>query len=629
MKAELELHPALTRLRRRLELCRAPLVRLWGWPRSGRHLLLRNLSRFHPRSWRPLDAATDLASQVSQLESSSPHLWFGGSLPAAALEGALDALAPGQRLYWINDRRCLGDLLPEEVVWPGEWLLRSGEVAALLQDPFASKDLDQLMLQTAGWWGPLRWLQRSRRASAEGGEADVGGWESQGFGRWLDTQVLAGMASLPLEILDACRLTGCSDVDLWRLAWIEAPQLLQALEELVHLDGWLGGAWPGLWSTGLGSTAPWSIERRHLEVGPLEIEARRALLHRRLAWAAQMSGRGDEAEHHLARSDRSQWRQRLQGGSASVGGGRATGPQLMTGPQPTAGPQPMARPQPLGGPRRTLQVTLFGLPQVVEHGVAATPRPIQWKIHRALMTLAYLLLAPQRRASREELVASVWDGADARSLDKNFHPTMSTLRRALAGEGATAGRKSAGRKSTGRGSGGQSSVASGSLLTLRHGVYALSDAVDWQVDVDEFQSLIADGEALRQNEDRALHPVAIQRWQQAWGLYRGALLSEVDEPWVVERRRRLHDDQLALLRRLAGLCSELGRHGEALDAYRSLLLEEPFEESVHIAIMEIYGLQGRRDLVRRQFVHLQELLRRELGVEPRAVSQERFQELMR
>ncbi len=601
----MELHPALTRLRRRLELCQAPLVCLWGWPASGRRLLLRNLCHFHPRRWRALRAADDLPQQIRQVGVSIPHLWLSQDADLESPKEILAALAPGQRLFLTCDRRLPGRLVPEEVVWPREWLLLPGEVSAMLEDPFAVAGVDALMLQTAGWWGPLRWRQRRLQGpSAAQGDAQGNDppeaegpspFAGQPFADWLEAEVLAGLAPLHREILDACRLTGCTDVALWRLAWIDQPLLLQGLEELVHLEGWLGGAWPALWAT-----TPWSLERRLRNLGPLDLDGRRAFLHRRLASAAQMWGRVQLAEHHLAHSDRSRWRDRLSPVSIRP------------------------RDLPVGEPRdakspRVLQVALFGLPRVVAYDGDGKPSPVRWKIHRALMTLAYLLLAPNRRASREELIANVWQGAEARALEKNFHPTISTLRRAL-GEHRVAGHGAAA---------GNAPVKGDSLLIHRHGGYELCDGVHWRVDVDQFHHLLDEGEALGREADLEQRALALEPWRQAWHLYRGPLLMEVDEPWVGERRRQLHAEYLGLLRRLAQLCDALGRHQEALDAYRSLLLEEPFEESVHMAIMEIYGLQGRRDLVRRQFVRLQELLRSELGVEPRAASQERFQELMR
>jgi DNA-binding SARP family transcriptional activator len=83
-----------------------------------------------------------------------------------------------------------------------------------------------------------------------------------------------------------------------------------------------------------------------------------------------------------------------------------------------------------------------------------------------------------------------------------------------------------------------------------------------------------------------------------------------------------------LLRRVGDLKTEHGRLAEAEDAYRTLLLEDPLEETVHVAIMRIYAARGRRDLVNRQYERLRQVLRQELSVEPSPPTLEVFNELM-
>ena len=57
----------------------------------------------------------------------------------------------------------------------------------------------------------------------------------------------------------------------------------------------------------------------------------------------------------------------------------------------------------------------------------------------------------------------------------------------------------------------------------------------------------------------------------------------------------MSEEYLALLREVGDLASEHERLTEALDAYRSVLFEEPYEEHVHMKVMELYARQGRRD----------------------------------
>ncbi len=242
-----QVHSALTRLRRRLELCQAPLVRLWGWPRAGRRLLLRNLTRFHPDSWLELPPDQGLVSALRGA-TSHVHLWWPQEVVSeadsaeerrqkadgseAALDEALDALAPGQRLYVLGHPQ--PDSIPRPEVWvrPEEWLLTAGELAAVVEDPFAETPVDTWMDLTAGWWGLFTWFSEHSVDVALPGDGDL-----QGLVRWLDEAVLDDLPPLHRELLDACRLTGCQDPVLWRRVCMPHPEMLQVLEEAVHRYG--------------------------------------------------------------------------------------------------------------------------------------------------------------------------------------------------------------------------------------------------------------------------------------------------------------------------------------------------------------------------------------------------------
>ena len=85
---------------------------------------------------------------------------------------------------------------------------------------------------------------------------------------------------------------------------------------------------------------------------------------------------------------------------------------------------------------------------------------------------------------------------------------------------------------------------------------------------------------------------------------------------------------LELLRDLGDLYLRLAKPEQALDAYRSVLLEDPLQERVHLSVMRIYANQGRRDLVRRQYDRLCVLLLEELGVEPMPETTREYHRLM-
>ncbi len=251
--------------------------------------------------------------------------------------------------------------------------------------------------------------------------------------------------------------------------------------------------------------------------------------------------------------------------------------------------------------RPQLSLQLLGLPVVRRLEPDGVERELHWRLRRALQSLAFLALAPGRRATKDDLVDAVWRDVEVAAIERNFHPVLSEARRTLGHR---------------------------EVFVFNQGHYTLNPGFDWRIDVERFRDRLERGRRRleRQPEDA---PPALEAWLDAWKLYRGPLLDGVEASWIGPRREALHRDYVEVLRGIGGLASRLERTTLALDAYRSLLLAEPFEERVHLAVMELYAAQGRRDLVRRQFVRLQELLLEELNVEPLEEIQQRYHQLMR
>ncbi|MDA8017637.1 MAG: type II toxin-antitoxin system VapB family antitoxin [Thermoanaerobaculia bacterium] len=249
------------------------------------------------------------------------------------------------------------------------------------------------------------------------------------------------------------------------------------------------------------------------------------------------------------------------------------------------------------------EVRLFGHPVIFRRASNGERHEVSWRLRRSMAVLVYLALAPGHRASKDELVESLWRGEGPDAIQRNFHPTVSDARRSLATDAR---------------------AEEGDIPTIAHrdGVYVLDPAIRWWIDVDVFRRLV---HAAEEAEEPAIE---LRLLESAWRLVHAPLVRGFDADWVAGPRDELHRAWLAALRRIGELASQLGRHELALDAWRRLLMEEPFEEQAHLEVMELYGRAGRRDLVRRQYVKLQELLT-ELDVEPAPKTQERYLDLMR
>jgi DNA-binding SARP family transcriptional activator len=231
-------------------------------------------------------------------------------------------------------------------------------------------------------------------------------------------------------------------------------------------------------------------------------------------------------------------------------------------------------------------------------------RPLDWRLKRSFQILAFLGSSPELQATREKLIEAIWPTEGERTIERNFHPTLSHLRRALEGD----------RKGNGP-----------APLLFRNGIYRLNPEITWEIDVLDFDRHVeaGKGQAARQE-----FQAAAESWGAAWKLYRGPFLQGHYEAWLTERREVYQRQYLEMLRDLGDVQVRLGRTEEAMDAYRSVLLEDPLQEKVHLSVMHLYAGQGRRDLVRRQYDRLCVLLLEELGVEPMEQTTREYHKLM-
>jgi DNA-binding SARP family transcriptional activator len=265
-----------------------------------------------------------------------------------------------------------------------------------------------------------------------------------------------------------------------------------------------------------------------------------------------------------------------------------------------AGPSP----EKADAPTAVYSLGLLGMP-VARQRDEEGERELDWRLRRSLQVLAFLASSPGLQAGRAEVIDAVWPTEGERTIERNFHPTLSHLRRAL--EGGTRDKDRP------------------APLLFRNGVYRLNPEIGWEIDVTDFHALADEGRKLA---ERGELEAAAEVWQRAWKLYRGPFLQGYYEAWITSRRETYQRRYLELLRELGELFDRLGRKEEAMDAYRAALVEDPFQERVHVEVMRLYAEQGRRDLTRRQYDHLCRLLLEELGQPPEPETTLKYHQLM-
>jgi DNA-binding SARP family transcriptional activator len=260
--------------------------------------------------------------------------------------------------------------------------------------------------------------------------------------------------------------------------------------------------------------------------------------------------------------------------------------------------------KPGDAPAAVYTLGLFGNP-VARQRDEEGERELDWRLRRSLQVLAFLASSPELQAGRAEVIDAVWPTEGERTIERNFHPTLSHLRRTLEG--------------------GNRDKERPAPLLFRNGVYRLNPEVGWEIDIRDFHALAEEGRKLADHGELA---AAAEAWQRAWKLYRGPFLQGYYEAWITSRRETYQRRYLELLRDLGEVLDRLGRKEEAMDAYRAALVEDPFQERVHVEVMRLYAEQGRRDLARRQYDHLCRILLEELGTPPEPETTLKYHQLM-
>jgi DNA-binding SARP family transcriptional activator len=527
--------PPIDRLLSRIAAMESPLVQLWGWPGSGRTLVLETLLARQGREalGLPLAALTSEGALREALEAARAEgvrwLVANGRPARERIAGAERWLLPGQRLALATDRRPGAASLPQGIVSPQELLLNDREVAELwrllIGGEAPPQTIQALRAATDGWYRPLRLALES-----------TGGLGLEKAGPEALLEIPAVRSFLRHEVLD----TFSGD---------ERELLLDAPDARPAAQGAGGEAWELLEERGLWIEGP---ERDCLP---------------RLVAAAL---------------DRERRRRRP-----------ASRPGV-----PAAAPG--------GGPAAASIAYILGLlgSPIARQRDEEGERDLDWRLKRAFQVLAFLASSPGLQAGREEVIEAVWPTEGERTIERNFHPTLSHLRRALEGGNRAKDRPAP--------------------LLFRNGVYRLNPEVGWEIDILELGRLADEGKELAGRGEPA---AAAEAWQRAWKLYRGPFLQGYYEGWVATRRDQYQRRYLDLLRDLGNLYVELGRNEEAMDAFRSYLIEDPFQESIHVEVMRLYAKQGRRDLVRRQYDQLCRILLEDLGQAPMARTAKEFHEL--
>jgi ATP/maltotriose-dependent transcriptional regulator MalT/DNA-binding SARP family transcriptional activator len=253
-------------------------------------------------------------------------------------------------------------------------------------------------------------------------------------------------------------------------------------------------------------------------------------------------------------------------------------------------------------PSFDLAINMLGSVEVQRDPSATTKEA--WRLSKSLHILCYLSSRRNHRAPKETLVDLFWSDTDEDTVAKNFHPTISHMRKALNSR----------------------QVVKKDFILYREGAYFLNPDYRYKLDTEEFERLLIEARDARRTDSA---DVSAELLAQAIKLYRGDFLEEFYYNWIEELQSYYRDLYLDALKELLAYHAERNHQDLVIRYGQMLLARDAYQEDVHCRVMEAFVHSGNRAAAIEQFDGLRKMLRRELGVDPLPATLAKYEALIK
>ena len=213
--------------------------------------------------------------------------------------------------------------------------------------------------------------------------------------------------------------------------------------------------------------------------------------------------------------------------------------------------------------------------------VASEKGPIRLPTRKVESLLAYLVLHPEPHP-REKLAALLWGDSPDTQARGSLRKALTLLRDHLSGDIVVADRES----------------------------IQLNPEPSLRVDALEFEKIARSqslGGSLRSETENL---------QSAIALYRGDLLPDLYDDWILTERERYRALYLDTLLRLVQELRTQSEYGRAIGYAQKALATDPANEPVHRHLMFCFVAIGNLQAAPEQYSRCEHAIREELGVDP-------------
>jgi DNA-binding SARP family transcriptional activator/predicted ATPase len=243
-----------------------------------------------------------------------------------------------------------------------------------------------------------------------------------------------------------------------------------------------------------------------------------------------------------------------------------------------------------------MRISLFGNLRISFAG-----RPVKTvNTNRLQSLIAYLILHGDTPQPRERLAFTLWPASRESQARTNLRQLLHNLKRALPAECK-------------------------SLETDHFTVQWRQDAT-CAVDVVEFQAALAEAAAARIAKDSGKE---IQSLSAAAQLYEDDLVPAIYDDWLIPLREEYKRQISEALHRLASIFEEQHDYAQAIPWADRLVALDPLGEAHHQLLIRLHAANNDRASALRAYHQCMRVLRREMGVEPGAATQELFERILK
>jgi len=215
---------------------------------------------------------------------------------------------------------------------------------------------------------------------------------------------------------------------------------------------------------------------------------------------------------------------------------------------------------------------------------------------RLKLLLTYLLLNPESLIHRKHIAFIFWPDTPESQARTNLRNLLHILRKSLQ-EAET-------------------------FFEVDSQFIKWRDNATISLDVQDFRESISAAETCESNRERIFY------LQQAMHRYRGELLPELYEEWLLKQREELHQSFVNGLFTLGALLEDERQYPEAIQAMNRLIRSDPLNELAYQHSMRFHALNNDRPGALKVFHACSTALRHELDVEPSEETQSYYKQIL-